>query len=357
MSARILFVFMSLLLVTPGHGQGFGGLGSTAEGFAVPQRGVSLTFPRDHGPHTDFRIEWWYLTANLTGADGQSYGVQWTLFRSALRPEDRENQAVGWSSPQLWMGHAAVTSRDHHFVSEVRARGGIGQAGVTMEPFSARINDWAMTSTAQANADALSSLALNASGSQFSYQLDLTADGPLVLHGDEGYSIKSSGGQASHYYSQPSYSVKGTLMLPSGTIEVTGSAWLDREWSSQPLADNQNGWDWVSLSFDDGAKLMGFRLRQTDGAHFTSATWIAANGQPDAISNGELSLTPLTTVSVADREIPIRWRVQLPSRSVDVEIDALNPQAWMATSIPYWEGPVEISGSRSGKGYLEMTGY
>lgn len=357
MNVRILIFIISLLLTAPGQTQGFGGLGTPAEGFAMPQRGVALTFPRDHGPHTDFRIEWWYLTANLVGADGQSYGVQWTLFRSALRPEDQENPAVGWSSPQLWMGHAAVTTKDHHFVEEVRARGGIGQAGVTAAPFQAWINDWAMTSIASPASDALSSLSLSTSGSQFSYQLKLNANSPLVLHGDEGYSVKSSGGQASYYYSQPSYRVEGTLLLPSGTVEVTGSAWLDREWSSQPLAENQKGWDWISLSFDDGAKLMGFRLRQTDGVPFTSATWISADGKPTAISPGELSLTPLSVASVADKQIPVRWRVQLSSQDLDVEIDALNPRAWMATSIPYWEGPVKISGSRSGRGYLEMTGY
>jgi len=29
----------------------------------------------------------------------------------------------------------------------------------------------------------------------------------------------------------------------------------------------------------------------------------------------------------------------------------------MATSFPYWEGPISFRGSRSGVGYLEMTGY
>ena len=29
----------------------------------------------------------------------------------------------------------------------------------------------------------------------------------------------------------------------------------------------------------------------------------------------------------------------------------------MGTSFPYWEGPISISGTHSGRGYLEMTGY
>ena len=72
--------------------QGFAGLGTTADGFTTPRPETALTFPADHGAHPDFRIEWWYLTATLHGDDGQDYGVQWTLFRSALRPERDDGQ-------------------------------------------------------------------------------------------------------------------------------------------------------------------------------------------------------------------------------------------------------------------------
>ena len=85
-------------------------MGQPVEGFALPQRGP-FSFPADHGPHDDFRIEWWYLTATLTGPDGTEYGAQWTLFRSAQAPDEAE----GWASPQLWMGHAAVTTPDASF--------------------------------------------------------------------------------------------------------------------------------------------------------------------------------------------------------------------------------------------------
>ena len=63
--------------------QGFAGLGTQVDGFSVPQPAPEFEFPADHGAHPDYRIEWWYLTANLTAADGTPYGLQWTLFRSA----------------------------------------------------------------------------------------------------------------------------------------------------------------------------------------------------------------------------------------------------------------------------------
>lgn len=325
--------------------QGFAGLGGEASGFSVPTPDPDFIFPKDHGAHPDYRIEWWYLTANLTDATGTPYGLQWTLFRSALAPTTR----VGWDDPQLWMGHAAVTTPDMHFVTERLARGGIGQAGVTADPFAAWIDDWQLSGFDDAT--------LTASGPDFGYDMALHATGPLVRQGIDGYSMKSASGQASYYYSQPFYEIAGTLHLPDRDVVVSGTAWLDREWSSQPLAGDQNGWDWFSLSFDSGARMMGFQLRQSDGSAYTSATWIAPDGTPTPYPDGALIATPLDNTTVAGRVLPTRWRLELPAQDVDVIATAVNTQAWMATSVPYWEGPVTISGSGTGVGYLEMTGY
>jgi predicted secreted hydrolase len=341
------------LLALPAHGQGFADMGAPAEGFALPDPETVLEFPADHGSHPDFRIEWWYLTANLTGADGTDYGLQWTLFRTALAPGNVE----GWESPQLWMGHAAVTTPTAHHVAERLARGGIGQAGVVLDGgFQAWIDDWRMQSTAAVGEDALAGLTLSASGDGFGYAVELNAEGPLVAHGAGGYSVKSAGGQASHYYSQPFYAVTGRLDLPEGPVEVTGQAWLDREWSSQPLGADQTGWDWFSLSFDGGEKLMGFVLRDGRGG-FTSGTWIDADGTPHPLESGTLRAEPVERATVAGREVPVVWRLILAERDLDVTLQALNPAAWMATSVPYWEGPVQVTGSHTGRGYLEMTGY
>jgi predicted secreted hydrolase len=338
-----------LLQTAPLAAQGFAGLGADADGFAIPQPGTTLDFPADHAAHPEYRIEWWYLTATLDGDDGQPYGVQWTLFRSALAPRD----GAGWQTPQLWMGHAAVTARDQHHVAERLARGGIGQAGVTASPFTAWIDDWEMKAPAGSG---ISDLALTARGETFRYDLTLSADGPLVLHGEQGYSVKSADGQASYYYSQPAYDVSGTLYLPDGSVRVTGQGWLDREWSTQPLSPDQTGWDWFSLSFDSGARMMGFRLRDSREG-YTSATWIDPDGQSQALPDGALDVQPLKTERVSGRDIPVRWRVALSARGLDIEVSALNPNSWMDTSVPYWEGPVTVTGSHSGRGYLEMTGY
>ena len=349
MNVKALIVLF--LLAPPALAQGFAGLGTTAEGFAMPERGRALDFPRDHGAHPDYRIEWWYLTATLQGADGRDYGAQWTLFRSALAPGDVD----GWDSPQVWMGHAGLTTPESHFSAERFARGGVGQAGAQADPFDAWIDDWHMTSTARDGADAYSALSIGATGADFSYDLNVQAEGPLVLHGQDGYSVKSAAGQASYYYSQPFYTVTGTLNLPEGPITVTGQAWLDREWSSQPLASDQTGWDWFSIVLEDGHRLMGFQLRGSQT--FTAGTWITPDGQATPLPDGALSFTPQGTARVAGRDIPVRWRIDWPEQGLALQTDPVNPAAWMDLTVSYWEGPIIVSGSHEGRGYLEMTGY
>lgn len=345
MNARRWLIAL-VLAALPAWGQegGFAGLGSDVEGFALPDPARDLVFPQDHGAHEDFRIEWWYLTANLRGADGRDYGAQWTLFRSALSPN---GTGAGWSAPQVWMAHAAVTTPESHHVAERFARGGIGQAGVTPEPFAAWIDDWSMRATG--GAQGLDRLEIAARGGDFSYALEAEALGPLVLHGQGGYSVKGPQGQASHYYSQPFYRVSGRLSLPEGLVEVTGHAWLDREWSSQPLDRSQSGWDWFAFHLDDGRKLMVARVRGAEPFLFGSL--IDPDGRVRVLDGTDIALRPARGVP------PVSWSVEVPGEGLTLTVEALNPQSRMTTAVPYWEGPVRVAGTVTGRGYLEMTGY
>ncbi len=359
---------------SPTTSGGYAGLGGKATaGFAEALPGVSLDFPADHGAHPDYRIEWWYLTANLESADGRPFGVQWTLFRQALAPPGAlaaSPEDSPWASHQLWMAHAALSTPRQHFEAERFARGmnlddTRGQAGVEAAPFAAWLDDWTLAAprasagTGESAGDALDRLRVRAAGEGFGYDLALDAQGPLVLQGDAGFSQKSADGQGSIYYSQPFYRVSGELTLNGEPIPVSGRAWLDREWSSQLLGPGQQGWDWFSLHLDSGAKLMAFRLRGAGegGSDYLSGSWISADGSVTQLGAETLRLTPKSTSQVAGRQLPTTWRVEVPSRELDVTVCAVNPDQWMDTSFAYWEGMVTVEGSHSGEGYLEMTGY
>jgi predicted secreted hydrolase len=336
------------------HAQGFAGLATDANDYAQVTPGKTFSFPADHGAHPDFRIEWWYVTANLLDASGTAYGIQWTLFRQAMQPGP---QREGWANQQIWMGHAAATRADTHRFAETSARGGIGEAGVETSPFRAWIDSWDMNGLDRFDPEAVSPLALTANAKDFSYALRLKADRPLVLQGDGGYSKKSERGQASYYYSQPFFKVSGLLNFDDRQAEVTGQAWMDREWSSQPLAADQTGWDWFALHLASGEKLMLYRMRQKDKHDYVSGSFIRSDGGMRQLGSADVAMTPKDTVDIEGRNLPIRWQITIPPLELAIDTIPLNPRAWMGTGFSYWEGPINFHGTHTGVGYLELTGY
>ncbi len=339
-----------------------GDLRDEGEGYRQVEPGFDLEFPRDHGPHPDFRIEWWYLTANLKDREGRDWGLQWTLFRQALSPTP---VAQGWHSNQMWMAHAAITTPEGHFHEQRFARGGIGQAGVTSIAeqgyFNAWMDDWEWRSSATALLPA--KLEFNVGDRQVTLLLEAT--GELVKNGIDGYSQKSAQGQASYYYSQPHIRVRGFVSEGLHKTYLNGQGWLDREWSSQPLAENQQGWDWFSLHLDDGHKLMVYQLRHADGDHWLSGNWITPRGTARRLDRDDVDLDLLDRREVDTgndhrRELPMEWRVALLDQNRSLRIRPLYDEQWMDTRIPYWEGVVLVedeSGRPTGVGYMELTGY
>lgn len=364
---KALMIMVVLLLVScaetppPPPESGFAGLGSTQDGFRAVNPTEPLVFPRDHAAHPEYRIEWWYVTANLTTAEGQPLGIQWTLFRQALAPEAGAN---AWQDNQLWMAHVGLTTAEAHWHGERFGR--TGQAGVELEPsYRVWLDDWALAATLPTatvlaqQQDLLSDIEIQAQTNDFAYNLSLSTTKPLVQQGEQGFSVKSDRGQASWYFSQPFYEVSGTASWPGTEPQpVTGTAWLDREWSSQPLASEQLGWDWFSMQFDDGARLMTFRLREADRDDgFKAGTWITPQGEVYPLNTDDIQMIPLGWAAAGPTEVPVRWRIEVPRLGVAITTEALNPSAWMPTTIAYWEGPIRVRGSHMGVGYLEMTGY
>jgi predicted secreted hydrolase len=336
-------------------------------GYAEVKRGVPLIFPQDHFPHPDYRIEWWYMTANLKDQQGQDWGLQWTLFRQSLSPDAN---LEGWDSDQIWMAHAAVTTPDKHFFAQRFSRGGIDQAGVNQltgsNGFDAWIDDWRW----QSASDTLFPSTLEFNVGDHKVSLELNSKDDWVLNGDAGFSQKSAQGQASYYYSQPNITVKGTVKTEDKTIPLSGNAWLDREWSSQALAQNQKGWDWFSLHLDDGNKLMVYQLRHDTGNDWISGSWISAEGEVTPLGKDDIELNSSSESQITSNNnrsitLPLDWTISvstsnLPALNRSLTIKPLYDEQWLSTSFPYWEGVVLVSddkGQSAGKGYMELTGY
>jgi predicted secreted hydrolase len=336
-------------------------LGETGEeGFARADRPWTFEFPRDHGPHPDFRSEWWYLTANLRAASGDEYGVQFTLFRQALRPAPVV--AGAWDGSQIYLAHVALTdvAAGTHREAERLTRAHPRLAGVSAAPFRAWIDGWSLA----AEGEGLEGLVLDASTADFSLALRFDPRKPIVLQGDRGLSPKGPG-QASYYYSIPRLTAQGRIERGGETVEVTGAAWLDREWSTSVLSDAQRGWDWFALQMTSGEDLMVFQLRRRDGQRdpYDQGLWVDAAGEGRHLTAADFTLEPLRFWR-DDRGTawPVAWMVTLsrPGGPRRLRVEAAVDNQLMETLLTYWEGLVWVfdeSGQRVGTGYLEMTGY
>jgi len=328
------------------------------EQFTPVLKGVEITFPADHQAHPDFRHEWWYLTANLIDEDGNTLGVQWTQFRFAAAPQESGNGAkkTTWQSQQIYMAHSAVTTKDKHYADEKWSRDQAELAGVDASPLRVYLDDWQWNSSS----DDLFPATLNANSEQFGYSLKLTSNAPYQKQGEQGYSTKSSDGKvASYYYSQPFIDVSGEVTIDGITHQVSGKGWIDREWSSQFLLDSQQGWDWFALRLSDETSLVVFQLRNsTSGeASYANARLMQQDGSGIAISQQEITLTAVKQTEIDGRDYPTEWQISIPTQQIELTVSALNPNAKMPLSVPYWEGPIVIKGSHSGSGYMELTGY
>ena len=194
------------------------------------------------------------------------------------------------------------------------------------------------------------------------FTLRLAPETPPVIHGENGVSQKAEGaGKASYYISFPRLEVEGTL----NGAEVSGSAWMDHEWFTEQLAPDQLGWDWFSVQLDDHTELMLFELRRKDGGidPFSSGTYIARDGRSTHLKRVDFELQPLDywTSPKTGARYPVRWRISIPSLKMQLECAAAIPDQELVSeddaSPTYWEGAVTYSGSATGVGYLEMTGY
>jgi predicted secreted hydrolase len=337
-------------------------------GYLRAEGPIDLEFPTDHGPHPDYQTEWWYYTGNLVTAEGQRFGYQLTLFRRALAPPaQRTVREPAWAADQVYMGHFALTdvAGGRYRAFERFARGAAGLAGAQASPYSVWLEDWRV--------EEIEPGVTRLQAAQEDLALDLVLSdrkGP-VLQGDRGYSPKGpQPGNASYYYSLTRLETSGRVQVGEANHQVSGLSWMDHEWSTSSLADDQVGWDWFAIQLDDGSELVVAQLRKEDGSidPFSSGMFIAPDGAP---SGGTRRLgRDEFEIRVDDRwrsphtgaTYPARWTVTVPALDLALEIEPQLADQELTVSYAYWEGAVRVEGERAGQalqgnGYVEMTGY
>ena len=317
--------------------------------------GYRYEFPKDYFEHPEFHTEWWYYTGNLRTTQGRRYGFELVFFRQAQRRGPSDNLSA-WRVDDLYLAHVALTDVEgKRFLYEERLnRAGPGVAGASF----ARQRIWNGNWSAQWEGEAQT---LDAVADEFRFRLRLRPVKPVVIQGENGVSQKAAGaGKASCYLSFSRLAVEGEV----DGAAVRGTAWMDHEWFTHQLDAGQVGWDWFSAQLDDGTELMLFELRRKDGTMdpYSSGTYLDREGRARHLKAGEFSLQPLDywTSPQTKARYPVHWRIQVPALGVAVECAAAIPQQELVAKgagPSYWEGAVSYSGTATGVGYLEMTGY
>lgn len=326
-------------------------------GIADPGR--VLQFPRDHGSHPAFRIEWWYITGWLQEPAARELGFQITFFRA--RPQLRPGNPSAFNPEHIIIAHAAIAdpAQGRLIHSQKAARAIFELAGAATDNTRVWLDDWHLArhgNTYEASITAV----------ELSLELKLTPTQSLLLQGVNGYSRKGAAAQAaSHYYSIPHLQVSGTLRDNGQSRAVSGKAWLDHEWSSSYLPATAAGWDWIGINLDDGGALMAFRMRQgnTGRPLWSAATLRDASGKIRTYPADAVRFTPLRTWQSprTGTRYPVAFGVQIGGLEIELEplMDDQENDTRQTTGAVYWEGAVRVSsrGRRIGSGYLELTGY
>jgi predicted secreted hydrolase len=334
---------------------------------AVP--GYRFEFPKDYFNHPDFQTEWWYYTGNLTSSTGRHFGFELTFFREAV-DRDKVSYASAWNVRDLYIAHFALSDLDgHRFDHRERlSRAGPGLAG--SDASSARIwnGNWQIQWRD-------SDQQLQAGEDQLQLHLTLHSEKPPILHGENGLSQKSAGlGHASYYFSLTRLAATGELIFQNEQFTVTGLSWMDHEFFTQQLQQDQIGWDWLSIQLDDHTELMLFHLRRKDGSvdPFSAGTYVDAQGHSAHLQVNDFLLAPLGDTwasNATGATYPISWKISVPKLGLDLEArtklanQEMPDQPGIAGALPaYWEGAISLAGHRgpaslNGVGYLEMTGY
>ncbi|MCU0493404.1 MAG: carotenoid 1,2-hydratase [Chloroflexaceae bacterium] len=321
-----------------------------------------FVFPRDHGPHPEYQIEWWYYTGNLSGPDGRHFGFQLTFFRRGLTPQPAERESA-WASSSIYMAHLALSdvAGGTFHAYERFSRDGAGLAGASGEPFRVFLEDWSVEGSGPEGM----TQRLRAAEGAIGLDLTLESSKPPVLQGDQGLSQKGpTAGNASYYYTLSRMVTSGTVTVNGETYAVQGLSWKDHEWGTSALEAGAVGWDWFSIQLEDDRDLMYAQIRTATGLGYVFGSLSEADGSTRILKPADVQLETLATWRSprTGAEYPSRWRLTLPGEGVSLELTPFLADQELPVTVVYWEGAVQVSGTQNGQplrghGYVELTGY
>ena len=322
--------------------------------------GYVFQFPRDHGAHPGFSTEWWYFTGHLWTAGGRRrYGYQLTFFRRTLPARDWTG-SPDWRTDQIHLAHAALTDVT---AGSFRTEERLNREGLPARAAAGALDLRNASWTAAMAASGRIHLSFSVAGAAL--ELDLDPLTPPVVFGENGVTRKGADpAAASHYLSFPRLASAGLLTRSGRSEPVSGTSWMDHEFSSSQLSRGQVGWDWAGVQLRDGRSLMVYRMRGADGAQdpWSTLTEVDARGRILRATRS-FQLTGgawRSPASGAAYPLPLRLRAWGGEWTFEPLVPDQELRTRLGASITYWEGACRVrdgQGQEVGDAYVELTGY
>lgn len=346
--------------------------------FSVPPEHYPFQFPRDHGSHPDYRIEWWYITGHFnaspagepTKKSSRKFGFQATFFRIAGdAPGDR----------QFYMAHMALTDiRSQKFYHEEKLNHEGWDAGSSKDYLNTHNGNWSLVQDIANPSSFLASLKATI-GADVTMKFQFSHEGDPVIFGKNGVSLKGDAPDArSLYITFPKLMTSGTLTLMGQSYDISGMSWMDHEISSSQLAPDQIGWNWASIHLDDGRSVMVYMMRKNDQSKDPYSFFNVIEADNKSVTEyaaKDFSWTPdqWWESEMTGSKYPISSKIRIISKSPlsghrpplpeEFHLKPLMKAQEMeskVSNVHYWEGACDVvdsMGVKIGRAYVELTGY
>jgi predicted secreted hydrolase len=305
------------------------------ETYATIKR-VSVYLPEDDGVH-DTPVEWWYWTGHLEDAEGGRYGFEEVFF------------LVKWLGTHYIMAHQSITDiTQGTFNYDVKIIPGYPEEMANGLHLSAGNLTGSLSSDGKEDV-------LNGSAGAYEMALDLVPAKAPVLNLDGGFG-ELVPGLSTYYYSRTRLDAQGTLQKGGETKPVKGTAWFDHQWGDL-LKVLDIGWDWFGIQLDDGMDIMLFVIRDQAIGPVSGGTIVDSDGRYETLQPGQFQVTAFTQWKSPDTgcTYPSGWVISFGDQQLIVLPEVQDQE--IPSPIPYWEGAATVSGARTGRAYVELTGY
>lgn len=299
-----------------------------------------ISLPKDDAPHQS-KMEWWYYNGHLITETGKKYSFHDTIFL-----------VNGGVSHMVNHVSFADHQTGRHYIDQ-RSTGGNLSVGTAANHFDFTAGDWSMSGSNGIDK-------LQASTPEFSFNLGLTSTQPPVFHGKDGVITLDSAG-SSYYYSRTRMIISGTVKINGKSETVKGVAWFDHQWGDFSTA--QLSWDWFSLQLDNNSDIMIYQLRDKSNRPILYTGSITENGKTEILTSSDFSLNKgkKWVSNKTGISYPVEWQIKIPAKNIAITTtNMLNDSEFDATLTSYniyWEGAVKVTGTHTGQGFMELSGY